>query len=196
MSNASHLDRQVWQEFYADWAGRALESEQMLADAQHLTLAEVATAEEPLPPVPAGRVKEQLVRVRVNQRFFRKMVLAAYNNTCCITGLNVPAVLVAGHIRPWAADEANRMNLRNGLALNALHDRAFELGMFTVRPSDYVIEVALAVRSGKRPDAQVVGALLGQYHGQGLRLPAKPRFLPDPELLAWHRDKWLGSSTG
>ncbi|NVO84482.1 hypothetical protein [Hymenobacter terrestris] len=30
MSNASKLDRQVWAEFYADWAGRVLESEQRL----------------------------------------------------------------------------------------------------------------------------------------------------------------------
>lgn len=143
--------------------------------------------------MPTGRVKEQLVRVRINQRFFREMVLAAYNNTCCITGLNVPALLMAGHIKPWAADEANRLNSRNVVTLNALHDRAFELGMFTIRPTNYVIEVAPAVRSGQRPDAQVVGALLGQYHGQGLRLPARPRFLPDPELLALHRDKWLRS---
>jgi len=53
--------------------------------------------------------------------------------------------LVAGHIKPWAEDEANRLNPRNGLALNALHDCAFELGLFTIRP-DYVIEVAPALR--------------------------------------------------
>ena len=153
------------------------------------------TAEyEPLPPVPVARVKEQVVNVRVNQQFFRRTVLAAYDNTCCITGLRQPALLVAGHIKPWAVDVANRLNPRNGLALNALHDRAFELGLFTIRPDDYVIEVARAVRSGSRPDAQAAGALLGQFHGQGLRLPAKPRFLPDPELLAWHQAKWLGAS--
>jgi putative restriction endonuclease len=194
MSNASHLDRQVWQEFYADWAGRALESERLLAQAQHLTLEDVAAEYEPLPPVPVGRVKEQLVNVRVNQQFFRRTVLAAYDNTCCITGLRQPALLVAGHIKPWAVDVANRLNPRNGLALNALHDRAFELGLFTIRPKDYVIEVATSVRTGNRPDAQAAGALLGQFHGQGLRLPARPRFLPDPELLAWHRDKWLGAA--
>lgn len=47
-----------------DWAGRALESEQLLADAQHLTLDEVAAAEELLPPVPAGRVKEHSTDAR------------------------------------------------------------------------------------------------------------------------------------
>ncbi len=78
------------------------------------------------------------------------------------------------------------------VTLNALHDRAFELGLFTIRPEDYVIEVAPAVRHPKRPDADAVGALLGRFHGQGLRLPARRRFLPDPALLAWHRAKWRG----
>jgi len=41
------------------------------------------------------------------------------------------------------------------------------------------------------PDAATAAGLLGRFHGQGLRLPAR-RFLPDPELLAWHRAKWRG----
>ena len=192
MSNASKLDREVWNEFYADWSGRAYESEKLLADKQHITLEEVAAEYETLPPVPAGRVKEQLVKVRVNQQFFRKAIMAAYDNTCCITGLRQASLLVAGHIKPWAEDEANRMNPRNGLALNALHDRAFELGLFTIRPADYVIEVAPAVLAPKRPDAEAAQALLGRFHGQELRLPARRRFLPDPEFLGWHREKWLG----
>lgn len=194
MSNASKLDQQVWNEFYANWSDRAYESEQLLADKQHITLEEVAAEYEPLPPVPAGRVKEQLVKVRVNQQFFRRTIMAAYDNTCCITGLHQPALLVAGHIKPWSEDEANRMNPRNGLALNALHDRAFELGLFTVRPDDYVIEVVPSVRAGSRSDAAAADALLGRFHGQALRLPARKRFLPDPELLAWHRMKWLGQA--
>ena len=192
MSNASQLDRRVWNEFYADWSGKVYESEKLLAEAHHTTLEEIAVEYEPLPPVPVGRVKEQLVKVRVNQQFFRKAIMAAYDNTCCITELRQPELLVAGHIKPWSEDVANRLNPRNGLALNALHDRAFELGLFTIRPDDYVIEVAPTVRNPKRPDAEAAGALLGRFHGQALRLPAKRRFLPDPEFLAWHRAKWLG----
>ena len=189
---ASKLDRQVWSEFYADWSGKAYESEKLLAETKHITLEDVAADYEPLPPMPAGKERERLVKVRVNQQFFRKSIMAAYNNTCCITGLCEPSLLVAGHIKPWAEDEANRMNPCNGLALNALHDRAVELGLFTIRPADYVIEVAPALLASKRPDAAAAAGLLGRFHGQGLRLPAKPRFLPDPEFLAWHRAKWLG----
>jgi putative restriction endonuclease len=191
MSNASQLDQQVWNEFYADWSGLAFESERLLADKEHITLEEVAAQYEPIPPIPVGRVKDQLVKVRVNQQFFRRTVLAAYDNTCCITGLRQPELLVAGHIKPWAEDVANRLNPRNGLALNALHDRAFELGLFTIRPEDYVIEVSSTVRKAERADADAAGALLGRFHGQELRLPARKRFLPDPAFLAWHRVKWL-----
>lgn len=192
MANASKLDKEVWNEFYADWSGRVYESEKLLADTQHITLEEVATEDEPLPPVPVGKEKEQLVKVRVNQQFFRKMIMAAYDNTCCVTGLRQASLLVAGHIKPWAEDEVNRMNPRNGLALNALHDRAFELGLFTIRPADYVIEVAPTVLTPQRPDAEAAAALLGRFHGQELRLPARRRFLPDPEFLGWHRDRWRG----
>jgi len=191
MSNASKLDKEVWNEFYADWAGRVYESEKLLADTQHITLEEIAAEYEPLPPVLEGKMKEQLVKVRVNQQFFRKTIMAAYDNTCCVTGLRQASLLVAGHIKPWAEDEANRMNPRNGLALNALHDRAFELGLFTIRPADYVIEVAPTVLTPKRSDAEAAAALLGRFHGQELRLPAHKRFLPDPEFLAWHQAKWL-----
>ena len=68
------------------------------------------------------------------------------------------------------------------------------MGLFTIRPADYVIEVAPAVRAPKRPDVEAAQGLLGRFHGQGLRLPTKRRFLPDPEFLAWHRVKWLGKA--
>jgi putative restriction endonuclease len=82
-----------------------------------------------------------LVKVRVNQKIFWSSILAAYNNTCCITGIDNPDLLVAGHIVPWSADEQNRMNPRNGIAINTLHDRAFELGYVTIIP-EYTIRVS------------------------------------------------------
>jgi len=34
-------------------------------------------------------------------------------------------LLNASHIIPWRVDSTNRLNPRNGICLNALHDRAF-----------------------------------------------------------------------
>jgi putative restriction endonuclease len=103
-SNASKLDKEIWDEFYNNWDILPYESEKLLATKEH-------TSVESLNHIPEeeinkeGKTREQLVQVRVNQSFFRKAVLAAYNNTCCITGLNQKELLIAGHIRPWGIDE-------------------------------------------------------------------------------------------
>ena len=68
-----------------------------------------------------GLEKERLVKTRVNQSLFRTMLLATYNNKCCITQIENPELLIASHIIPWGKDEKNRLNPMNGLLLNALH---------------------------------------------------------------------------
>ena len=70
---------------------------------------------------------ERIVNTRVNQSFFRKTIHASYNNSCCITGLNNSKLLIAGHIKPWGLDKQNHLNPRNGILLNGLHDKAFEV---------------------------------------------------------------------
>ncbi|MFC4211900.1 HNH endonuclease [Pedobacter lithocola] len=130
-SNASKLDAEIWNEFFNNWDVLPYESEKLLAKLQHKTI-------EQLNPIPEaelyreGKTKEQLVMVRVNQSFFRSSILASYNNTCCITGITQPELLVAGHIKPWSVDEKNRLNPQNGIAINALHDKAFETGLMTI----------------------------------------------------------------
>ena len=88
-----------------------------------------------------GKERESFVKLRVNQAFFRKTVLASYNYRCCITEIAIPDLLVAGHIIPWATDEKNRMNPANGICLNALHDKAFDIGLITITP-DYIIHLS------------------------------------------------------
>lgn len=41
-----------------------------------------------------GREREALVKVRVNQRLFRRMVLNGYGSKCCVTGIEETALLV------------------------------------------------------------------------------------------------------
>jgi predicted restriction endonuclease len=91
-------------------------------------LAYVPSELNPAPPScsgDSGLERERMVRVRVNQHFFRAAILSAYDYKWCVTGLAVPELLVASHIVPWARDTKQRMNPRKGLYLNALHDRAF-----------------------------------------------------------------------
>lgn len=183
-SNVSKLDRTVWEEFFADWDTMAFESERMFAERQGKTIEAVVAFEEPASyddtPLPAGATREAVVKQRVNQGFFRKMVLSSYENTCCITGLAVPALLNASHIVPWAENEASRTDPCNGLCLNALHDRAFDRGLITIDETFHVV-VSPAIAALPREKA----AAIQEVAGAPLRMPR--RFRPDPAYLAHHR---------
>lgn len=120
----------VWNEFNDNWERLAFESERLL---QNITRRRGEVTEK-AKQFPEGRTREAIVRTRINQGFFRAAVLAAYGSRCCITGLSLPILLNASHIVPWSVDEKNRTNPRNGLCLNAIHDRAFDCGLLTVTP--------------------------------------------------------------
>lgn len=184
--NASILDKEIWDEFYNNWDTCGYESEILLANYEHTTLEELNhIPEDELPK--DGIERERIVKVRVNQSFFRKSILASYNNTCCITGIKQIAFLIAGHIRPWAIDEKNRLNPTNGLAINALHDKAFECGYLTITP-DYTIKVSPVLLKDKSDE---IAAYFGKYHKKSMILPS--RFLPDQEFLKYHNEvtfKW------
>jgi len=120
--------------------------------------------------------------VRVNQHFFRAAVLSAYDYKCCVTGLAVPELLVASHIVPWATDPKQRMNPRNGLCLNALHDRAFDRSLMFIGGDMTVRFREKLLRSEKRNPG--LDWLLG-YEGKPICMPRK--FKPDEALLLLHR---------
>lgn len=181
-SNASKLDAEIWREFYNHWDILPYESEKLLAQFEHTTVEQLNhISEEELPK--EGKVREQMVKVRVNQSFFRSTILAAYNNTCCITGINQAEFLIAGHIRPWGIDEKNRLNPRNGIAINALHDKAFEAGFITITP-EYLIKISPQILKQK---SQHSFEFFGKFENQKINLPS--RFLPDVEFLKYHNEE-------
>jgi putative restriction endonuclease len=94
-SNASNLDREIWKEFFNHWDVLPFESEKLLARIEKTTVEKLNhIPENELPR--EGRTREQVVKVRVNQSFFRSSVLASYNNTCCVTGIQQSELLIAG----------------------------------------------------------------------------------------------------
>jgi putative restriction endonuclease len=185
-SNASNLDKATWLEFYTNLENLAFESEKLLATTEHTTVEQLNNIPEK-ELLQEGRTREALVKLRVNQSFFRKSVLAAYNNTCCITGLQIPSLLISGHIVPWSVDEKNRLNPRNGIAINALHDKAFENGLMTIT-LDYKIKISSFLKDQKNND--VCGDYFCKYDGKDILLPSK--FLPDPEFLKIHNSNFKG----
>jgi len=153
LSNASRSDREIWEEFHADWEGLASECESIY---QHLR------REHGLPESDAkrnddsdssqfdishytGETRKALVTQRIKQGFFRSAVLSSYRGRCCISGVSEPRLLIASHIVPWSEDKANRLNPSNGLCLSAIHDKAFDAHLFTLS-DDWRVVLSDALR--------------------------------------------------
>jgi len=184
-SHGSKMDVEVWDEFNGDWDRLAFESEKLLAQKIGKQVEEVSEVD--LFDLPReGKERDAVVRIRVNQSFFRKAVLAAYNFQCCITGLEIPELLNASHIIPWSKDKENRVNPRNGLCLNAIHDRAFDRYLMTITP-EFVVKISKTVKKVNASDA--VKDFLLRYDGLEINRPA--RFLPDPKFLKSHNRMFL-----
>jgi putative restriction endonuclease len=182
MPHGAKGEQEIWNEFRSDPEGLAFESERLLAERTGRNLIEVAgLSEEELPR--EGKDRQQIVRIRVNQQFFRRAVFAAYKARCCITGLQTRQLLVASHIIPWSVDHSNRVNPSNGLCLNALHDRAFDRGLMII-DSNFRLWFADSLKTHHDEDAAALDWFL-QFEGQMILLPDK--FKPAPEFLAAHR---------
>jgi putative restriction endonuclease len=179
-SNSSKLDKQIWDEFFDNWNILPYESELLLENFQNRSI-EKFDGTSNVDFSIEGKTIEQLVKVRVNQSFFRSAILASYNNTCCITGIKQPELLIAGHIKPWSIDEKNRLNPCNGIAINALHDKAFETGLMTIT-SDYKIKISSLLFKEKNKPINEEYFL--KYDNKEIILPT--RFLPNIDFLEYH----------
>lgn len=182
-SNASKLDKVIWSEFFNHWDELPFESEKLLAKIENTTVEKLNhISENEL--LKTGKTREQIVKIRVNQSFFRSSILASYNNTCCITGIQQPEFLIAGHIKPWSIDEKNRLNPQNGIAINALHDKAFETGLITIT-TDFKIKVSPLLLKQKK--SKSIEEYFLKYDDKDIILPS--RFLPDIEFLKYHNNE-------
>ena len=189
MRNASKLDEAIWQELQNNWDAVALEAaaEYETLATRHGLPANVDVIDE-LPEVPEiaeGKTRLATVEVRVNQARFRKAILASYNATCCISGLQHEKLVIASHIVPWSEDKQNRLNPQNGLCLSALHDKAYDQGLITVMP-DYTVRVSNKLKSGLA--SSFLAEALLRFDGLAINLPE--RFRPKQEFLAIHATRF------
>ncbi|MFV0146633.1 HNH endonuclease [Empedobacter falsenii] len=179
LGNGSKLDEIVWNEFNGNWDKLAFESEKLIAEFQNKSIEQIESFN--IEDFPKGEERETIIKVRVNQSFFRSTILSSYNLKCCITGLSVPDFLVASHIKPWSKDLENRTNPHNGLCLNSIHDKAFDRGYITVTPN-YKILVSNFF-DGYSNDLAVT-EFFKKYQNQSINLP--DRFLPSKDFLDFH----------
>lgn len=177
--------RPYWQEFENNRDALLFECEKILAGYENTTLeVKYKSILEDIPEGMVGKTREQVVQSRVNQSFFRDIVLANYNGRCALTGIDIPELLVASHVIPWRDNVRERLNPRNGICLSSLYDRAFDQGLISFS-EDFHVLFSGRIRSSVGKDyydkyfATIKDSTLAV---EGLKYPVDPRF------LEWHRD--------
>jgi putative restriction endonuclease len=145
-------------------------------------------------PIDLARRREYalaVVRRRIHQPVFREGVLAAYTERCALCRLHRAELLDAAHIKSDA--EGGEPIIPNGIAMCAIHHRAFDAHVIGIRP-DYVIHVRKDVLSEE--DGPTLRHALQGLHGQPLLVvPSRPQLRPDRELLEERYERFLRAAS-
>ncbi|PKR56080.1 HNH endonuclease [Thalassospira marina] len=194
LSGASSADREIMRSFLAD-------AQTTIARAE-ITLEELLAAGHRHPKaddqMPRNQFSEDMSafagqvpkvtetvamrKTRVGQPFFRTAVLSGYRHRCGVCALNIPELLVASHIIPWSQDPGLRLRPDNGISLCAIHDKAFDLGFWSL---DSKLRIQLSSRLIQL-GSEIENLYFGKFDGAGLILP--DRFVPKAEFIEWHRN--------
>ena len=181
LRHGSSLDAKVWEDYCA-------RGDDFIWDGINL-LDSVLTREELTPSVQYATVNlreggERTVEAkqRINQGYFKNCLMQNYDGRCCLTGLRIIDLLIASHIKPWAAcaDGFERIDPRNGLLLNAFHDKACDRGFITLT-NDMKIVVSRKVSHDDTNDDW-----LWAYDGRKIELPLCNS--PAIEFIEYHQD--------
>ncbi len=125
-------------------AARARTMPNRVADAFRIEIADL----------PRSTEAERLVVQRVGQSLFRAALLDFWQARCCVTGLAIPELLRASHIKPWASCDSDdeRLDVFNGLLLSPNMDALFDSGLMTIGDDGSVMLSSLL-------PAEAIGAL-------------------------------------
>jgi hypothetical protein len=95
--------------------------------------APLKTFHQQISRLPKTTEAERLVVQRIGQDIFRASLMDYWQGRCPLTGITDPALLRASHIVPWSecSDDAQRLDVHNGLLLSALWDAAFDRALIT-----------------------------------------------------------------
>lgn len=119
-----------------------------------------------------------VIRRRLHQPDFRRRVLLAYERQCAICRLRHAELLDAAHIKEDA--DGGEPVVTNGIAMCAIHHRAFDALVLGVTPK-YAVEVRKDILE-EQDGPTLLHALQG-VHGTTLVLPTRTVQRPDTELL-------------
>ncbi len=128
--------------------------------------------------LPRSTEAERLMVQRVGQDIFRDRLMDYWDGRCAVTGLDVPELLRASHIKPWSvcSTDAERLDVFNGLLLAPHLDAAFDRGFISLADDGAVI-----LSDMLDPEAQRVLGLIAPLRSSRLSRGHRA-------YLAWHRE--------
>ncbi len=174
----------IFNEFINNREELLFESERILARLESITIEEKFKEELKSIAHLKGDVKIREVKTRVNQSAFREIVLANYGNSCALSGISVPDLLIASHIIPWSDNETERLNPENGICFSSLYDRAFDKGYFTLNKA-YKVVISPQLKKYDQKDFYKI--YFDDFDGCKIKLPKK--YHPNPIFLEFHQDR-------
>jgi predicted restriction endonuclease len=111
--------------------------------------------------LPSATEREEVRRARLGQGRFRRLMLDLWGSRCAVTGVGLPSVLLASHIKPWrCATNAERLDPHNGLLGLPQYDRLFDRGFLSFADDGGILFSAALLRAsfellGVREDARL-----------------------------------------
>lgn len=181
MKNAGKLDREIYQEFSNNWDDLIYESEILLNEKEGNDSLQKQAIKE-LENLKEGKDISRVVKTRVNQSFFRTVVLNIYSQKCAVSNIDLPELLIASHIIPWSANKKERLNPSNGICLSPLYDKLFDKGLMTITNN---FEIAFSSRLEKLSDKSSFENFIKKFEGNTINTPEK--FFPREDFLEFHR---------
>ena len=185
------MDKAVWEEYHNN-AAELIPASQAMFDKLFIQSEDETT--EVIPTSGVARVRRatfgitetsSIRKLRRGQDYFRDVVLNNFGNACGVTGLGIRELLVASHILPWSKHESERLNVRNGISLNRLHDAAFDKHLISF-DENLCLMVSPKLRSFFPNKSAVY--LFEAFEGNALSVP-DDGITPEPAFLASHRSQ-------
>ena len=147
-----------------------------------------AMLDHPVDLVLRRQYAEVTVKRRLHQPVFRQRVLAAYRSQCAICHLRHDELLDAAHIKEDA--DGGQPVVPNGLAMCAIHHRAFDKNVLGITPA---YEVRIRPDILEEEDGPTLKYALQGLHKSRLIVPRVKAAHPNSELLEERYERFLSA---
>lgn len=141
--------------------------------------------------IPERRIEQVLLNRTIRAANFRNHVLAAYDNTCAVTGLRIvnggdKAEAQAAHI--WSVADGGPDIIQNGVALSATAHWLFDRHLISFDHDFHLLVSHNKVPSELRQLFPTIG--------ERIRLPTDSTLHPRVDYVARHRERFASGSPG